>query len=349
MTPGTTDGGRIERGAVPARHRNGTAFVTVTVSPGGPMRRHTARAVKLLAALVLLSVGGAVGCGSVKAVSHGGSSARARAVADAWHGSQAAEVWSKGYYPVGDVVQLPDGAFHTDAGKRAYTAQNFVLRTTLPDTPERNGVVKWDDGRSLTLPLMAARTAYDSVAPDSDDGPHLTVTGARLGETTVATSRGPATVPAWLFTLDGYDTPLKRLAVGPSKPPRPPIAPAAQSPSDELWPVQGLVGVGDDGRTVTVLAAHGACDDGPAVDVLETHDSIVLSASIVGTKDGPCTAQLLGTEKTVKLGRPLGRRVLLDAFTGGPMSSGGGRWGWTLSHAGCAGQGCAVSGARRPG
>ncbi|MGW2717659.1 hypothetical protein [Streptomyces sp. NPDC001492] len=293
------------------------------------MRRHTTRAVKLLSALALFTVAGgaAVGCGSEKAVSHGGSTARARAVADAWHGSQAAEVWAKGYYPMGDAIQLPDGAFHTDADKRAYTTQNFVLRTTLPDTPEPNGVVKWDDGRSLTLPLMGAGKAYDSLARGSDDGPRLTVTGARLGETTVATGRGPATVPAWLFTLDGYDTPLKRVAIGPSKPPKPPIAPAAQSPSDELWPLQRLVGVADDGRTVTVLAAHGACDDGPALHVLETHDSVVLSASIVGTKDGPCTAQLLGARKTVTLGRPLGGRILLDAFTGGPVPPGGVRWG----------------------
>ncbi|MER6422950.1 hypothetical protein [Streptomyces sp. NPDC001137] len=293
------------------------------------MRRHTTRAVKLLSALALLTVGSgaAVGCGSEKAVGHGGSTARARAVADAWHGSKAAEEWAKGYYPVGDAIQLPDGAFHTDADKRAYTTQNFVLRTTLPDTPESNGVVKWDDGRSLTLPLMGARRAYDSLARGSNDGPRLTVTGARLGETPVATSRGPATVPAWLFTLDGYDTPLKRVAIGPSKPPKPPIAPAAESPSDELWPLQRLVGVGDDGRTLTVLAAHGACDDGPAVNVLETQDSVVLSASIVGTKDGPCTAQLLGTEKTVKLRRPLGGRLLLDAFTGSPVPSGAVRWG----------------------
>lgn len=293
------------------------------------MRRHTARAVKLLSVLALFTVGGgaAVGCGSEQAVGHGGSSGRARAVADAWHGSKAAEVWAKGYYPVGDVIQLPDGAFHTEADKRAYTTQNFVLRTTLPDTPDRNGVVKWDDGRSLTLPLLGARKAYDSLARGADDGPHLTVTGATLGETTVATSRGPATVPAWLFTLDGYDTPLKRVALGPSKQPEPPIAPAAESPSDELWPVQRLVRVGDDGRTVTVLASHGACDDGPAVDVLETHDSVVLSASIVGTEDGPCTAQLLGAEKTVELRRPLGGRILLDAFTGGPLPSGGVRRG----------------------
>ncbi|WP_123962887.1 hypothetical protein [Streptomyces sp. TLI_185] len=290
------------------------------------MRRHTARAAKLLAVLALFTVGSgaAVGCGSEKPVGHGvdsdrASHARARAVADAWHDSEAAEAMAKGYYPMDDVIQLPEDAFHTHADERAYTTQNFVLQTTLPGTPERNGVVKWDGGDSLTLPLMGARKAYDSVARGGNDGPHLTVTGAKLGETTVLTGRGAATVPAWLFKLKGYDTPLKRVAFTPSKPPKPPIAPAADSPSDELWPLERLVEVAGDARSFTVLAGHGACDDGAAVDALETDDSVVLSASITGSKDGPCTGQLLMQKATVKLRRPLGGRILLDAFTGRPI------------------------------
>ncbi|MEU6012213.1 hypothetical protein [Streptomyces sp. NPDC047453] len=53
--------------------------------------------------------------------------------------------------------------------------------------------------------------------------------------------------------------------------------------------------------------------------VLETDGSVVLSTSVVGTKEGPCTADLLGEMVTVKLDRPLGDRVLLDAFTGRPV------------------------------
>ncbi|MFD0508581.1 hypothetical protein ACFQ0G_48795 [Streptomyces chiangmaiensis] len=169
---------------------------------------------------------------------------------------------------------------------------------------------------------METRQAYESVARGGNDGPHLTVTGAKLGEMTLATSRGPATVPAWLFTLDGYDTPLKRAAVRPSKPPTPPIEPVAEGPGATLQPLQQLVGSARDGRSVTVAAGHGACDDGPAVDVLETGGSVVLSASVVGTKDGSCTRQLLSERMTVMLDRPLGDRVLLDAFTGRPVPYG---------------------------
>jgi hypothetical protein len=248
--------------------------------------------------------------------------ARARQVADAWDGSEAARTWRKGYYPIGEGVQLPEDAFHGEADKQAYTTQNFVLRGQLTATSRKNGRVTWERGGSLTLPLMEARQAYEAVARGGNDGPHLTVTGAKLGEMTLATSRGPATVPAWLFTLDGYDTPLKRAAVRPSKPPTPPIERVAGGPSDTLWPLEQLVGMAGDGRSVTVAAGHGACDDGPAVDVLETGRSVVLSASIVGTKDGSCTDQLLREKVTVKLDRPLGDRVLLDAFTGRPVPYG---------------------------
>ncbi|MFD7445212.1 hypothetical protein [Streptomyces sp. NPDC059909] len=295
------------------------------------MRTHTARTVQLLVVLAVLAVGtGAVtGCGSERAGGRGTqvrgtdrapeSQARAREVADAWDGSKAAEVWAKGYYLMGEAVQLPENAFRDGADKRAYEAQNLVLRGELPATPQKDGQVKWESGGSLTLPLMGAREAFESVARGGNDGPHLTVTGAKLGRMTLATNRGPATVPAWLFTLEGYDTPLKRVALGPAQVPQPPIEPAAEVPTDELAPLGRLVGAAGDGRSFTVVATHGACDEGPAVDVLETGGSVVLSASVVGTKAGPCTSELREKEVAVKLDRPLGDRVLLDAFTGRPV------------------------------
>jgi hypothetical protein len=293
----------------------------------------TAPTVRLLLALALLgaATGAVAGCGTENGddrtqVRDAGPDrrpgGRARQVADAWDDSAAAEAWRKGYYPMDEAVQLPEGAFHNEADKQAYGSQNFVLRGDLPAPEQEDGQVRWKDGRSLTLPLMGAREAYETLDRNSAEAPHLTVTGAKLGEMTLTTSRGPATVPAWLFTLEGYDTPLKRVALSPSKLPEPPIGPAAQSPSDDLWHLDHLVEVAADGRTVTVAAHHGACDDGPAVDVLETDGSVVLAASIVGTKEGPCTSQLLSQDVTVKLDRPLGDRILLDAFTGRPAPYG---------------------------
>ncbi|MGW6058072.1 hypothetical protein [Streptomyces sp. NPDC055189] len=298
------------------------------------MRTDTARTAKSLVAIALL-VGGAcavAGCGSEKAdrsgaqVPDSGSAlkreVRARQVADAWDGSQAAEVWGKGYYPMGEAVQLPEEGFRTAADQRAFTTQNFALHGDLPGDPHEDGAVQWKSGGSLALPLAGARTAYEALARGVNDGAHLTVTGAKPGEMDLVTSRGPATVPAWLFTLEGYDTPLKRAAVTPSKLPRSPIGAAKDVSTGVLSPLGRLVEVAGGGRSVTVVANHGACDDGPAVDVLETGGSVVLSASVTGTKDGPCSGVLHGEEVTVQLDQPVGDRVLLDAFTARPVPYG---------------------------
>jgi hypothetical protein len=290
------------------------------------------RSVKLRQLLVVLGLfaagaTGATGCGQETAP--GGDEVgdrtptatnRARQVSDAWAGSEAARLWRQGYFPLDESVQLPEGGFRDKADERAYVTQNFALRGSLPKSPPQKGEVRWRSGGSLTVPVTAVQTAYEKLARGSNSGPRLTVTGARLGEMTVFTSRGQATVPAWHFTLDGYDTPLKRVAVSPSKLPRPPIkAKSLQEASDALWPLAGLTTMSQDDRTVGLVAHHGSCDDGPSVDVLETEDNVVLSASIRNRSDGPCTDDLHMKKVTVKLDRPVGDRMLLDAFTGRPV------------------------------
>ncbi|MGW6318051.1 hypothetical protein [Streptomyces sp. NPDC055099] len=299
------------------------------------MRSKNARTTtSLLIASILLTAGaGALaGCGSEEsrdsgAETHDPSSApkpevRARRVAEAWDGSKAAEVWGKGYYPMGEAVQLPEEGLHNEDDKQAYKTQNFALRSPLPHTSHGEGTVRWKNGGSLMLPVVSARQAYETVARGGNDGAKLVVTGAQLGEMDLATSRGPATVPAWLFTLEGYKTPLKRAAVRPSKLPTSPIGPSKDVSANELSPVGRLVELAADGQSVTVVANHGSCDDGPTVDVLETDGSVLLSASVVGTQDGSCTSELRGEEVTVKLNRPVGERTLLDAFTARPIPYG---------------------------
>lgn len=298
------------------------------------MRTNHPRAARVLAALVVLAAGAATaGCGNERpgeasGVRDGGqapgAAVRARLVAEAWDGSRAAELWRTGYHPTGEEIRLPEDAFHDETDKEAYGTRNLELRGEPPEPGQDKGTVEWESGGSLTLPLMDAREAYADL--DRGSGPHpLTVTRVRLGEMTIATSRGPATVPAWLFTLDGYDTPLKRAALSPSDLPKPPIGPARDTPTDVLGELLGPAAVAEDGRSLTVRAGHGACDDGPAVHVLETEGTVVLSASVVGGPDGePCTAQLLAEDVTVELDRPLGDRIVLDAFTGLPVPCGEG-------------------------
>ncbi|MGI5428037.1 hypothetical protein [Streptomyces sp. CA-179760] len=292
------------------------------------MRIRASRTAGMLATAALSATGlvATSGCGGDKG--SGGSAAepagdRARQVAAAWDGSPAADAWRAGYHPMGEAVQPPRGGLRSRADKRAWEAQNFVLRGTLPATWPKHGQVAWANGEALTRPTVGARKTYKDLARAQVDGiPHLTVTGAKLGEMTLSTSRGPATVPAWLFTLRDYATPLKRAAVSPSKLPPPPVKPAHDLPAGRLAPLGRLVDIADDGRSVSLIAVHGACDDGPSVDVLETRGSVVFSASVKNPESGNCSAQATMKQVEVKLDRPVGDRVLLDAHTGRPVPYG---------------------------
>ncbi|UNZ16903.1 hypothetical protein [Streptomyces sp. 891-h] len=269
----------------------------------------------------MAALGGLAGCGSQQESSSGDDedelAHRARQVAEAWDGATATAEWRAGYHPMGDVIQLPSGGLHSRADKQALRDRNLVLRGELPDTSPKDGKVTWEGGRSLERPVIGAREAYKSLAGSGGERPHLTVTGAKLGTMTLDTSRGKATVPAWLFSLDGYGSPLKRAAVVPSKLPTPPIKPTSDVSGFSL---HHLVRIADDGHSVTVVAQHGACDSGPVVKALETRDSVVLSATVgKREKGGHCTKQAKLQQVTVKLDRPLRDRVLLDAITGRPV------------------------------
>ncbi|MFC5204683.1 hypothetical protein ACFQ5X_50105 [Streptomyces kaempferi] len=196
--------------------------------------------------------------------------------------------------------------------------QNFDLRGKLPVTWPENGQVTWAAGKPLTRPLIGADESYRNLAGGRPEGkPPLTVTGVKLGEMRVATTRGPATVPAWLFTLDGYATPLKQAAIMQAAIPQSPISPASDIPG---LPLNRLIRITEDGRSVTVVAVHGVCDDEPEVDVFETTGSVVLWASVAERGDkGNCTKQGKLQQVTVKLGHSVSDRVLLDALTGQPV------------------------------
>ncbi|MGC4977958.1 hypothetical protein ACLQ2D_34390 [Streptomyces sp. DT199] len=230
---------------------------------------------------------------------------------------------ARGLPPPGGNGPVAGGGLRGEADKRAWDIGNFDLTGKLPGIEPGSGRVTWESGSSLTAPLLQVDQAYRTLDHAGGPGPGLTVTAARPGDMKVSTGRGPATVPAWLFTLDGYDSPLKRAAVNPSRLPASSIEPLGQDvPTDVLAPLGGLAETAQDGRSLTVVATHGSCDDGPAVKALETNRSVVLSASTTGSEDGPCTGELRGEKVPVELDRPLGERIVLDAFTGRPVPYG---------------------------
>ncbi|WP_416975129.1 hypothetical protein [Streptomyces sp. 4F14] len=230
---------------------------------------------------------------------------RARQVAAAWNGSQAEASWRAGYHPMGDWTQFPEGL----------TDPPLTLRATLPRLPRADAEIKWSSGPTLTAPLVPADTAYGSLAQYAGPGTQLPVTAVKLGTMSLLTTRGPATVPAWLFTVEGHGTPVKRAAVRPSRLPKSPIAPVTSSnfqlPTTRVEKIQG--------SALTVIVPHGSCDDGVEMEALETPGSVVLSAYAVNPQDGLCRADLKMEPVKVTLRAPLADRVLLDASTGTPV------------------------------
>ncbi|MFJ5553180.1 hypothetical protein [Streptomyces sp. NPDC093225] len=285
----------------------------------------------VLAVLAVLAVGGLVGGCSGPSSSEGypgegpDTAPRIRQVARAWDASLAARAWRAGFFPIDPLVRLPAGGWRSAADRRAYERQELVFRSdpafTVPSVP---GTVRWADGRTLELPVMPAVEAYRTLAPGGGrgagrggEGP-LVVTRAELGELAVRTSHGPARVPAWQFTVEGYDTPLVRVAVDPSPIPKAPIGPVDPSAS-----ALSLVSVSADGRVLTLSAGHGACDGGARVDVLEGIDTVVLEGAVKPARrgrSGNCPAVLLHQTVEVTLASPLAGRTPVDAHTGGPVA-----------------------------
>ncbi|MEV7419044.1 hypothetical protein [Streptomyces sp. NPDC089919] len=276
------------------------------------------RGVLAVAAVMVLA---GAGCSAVSIPGDGPVlKSRMRAVADAWDASPAVQSWRQGFFPLAPLVREPVGAWHSGADKQAYLEQNIVFpgRAAVRESGTE-GAVRWAGGQRLAVPLMPAGEAYRRLAPGGGNGrPHpLRITGARLGEIDLLTSRGPAKVPAWLFTLAGYDTPLVRVAVEDSKLPVTPAQVAVDAASALV-----LTAISADGRVLTVSAGHGDCDGGARVEVLEAIDSVVLSGSAIPSKedrDQVCDLVLRTEPVTVRLSHPLAGRIPLDALTGAPL------------------------------
>ncbi|MFI1280645.1 hypothetical protein ACH4U5_07715 [Streptomyces sp. NPDC020858] len=255
---------------------------------------------------------------------------RMQQVAAAWEGSAALRQWREGFHPLDPQDWQPPGGFRSGQDKAAYAAGNFVLRTGLPDTPPATPV-HWPDGSTLLLPLQTAAQTYGELDGgldrDPDREPALQITGVRFGETTVRTSRGPARVPAWLFAVEGYDTPLARIAVGPQELPKPPVEPleGIDGGTASLFGHSGA----PDATAFSVTAGHGSCDGGVAVDALEGAGTVVLAGRILPGAELPpgaaCDAAMRMQSVPVTLSRPVGGRIVVDAATGAPLERGQGR------------------------
>ncbi|MFI9786620.1 hypothetical protein ACIHEI_24430 [Kitasatospora sp. NPDC051984] len=250
----------------------------------------------------------------------GEAAERAAELTAAWPGSPTQQVWEHGYFPTEDsTVWMPEGAFHSDDDKAAYYSHHFDLKTTLPVAVSGTAEVRFADGTRLTLPQRTAQAVLDSLTEHSNPCPaqcyRLAVTAVQPGTTTVATSRGQATIPVWEFTITGYDHPFRYPAVLPQAQAGP--APGSDTDPATTW----LRKASPDGLVLTASVPHGSCDSVLPGEVHETDQAVVLIGRTTPDKsDGPCTAILLSTAVEFRLSRPLGLRPVLGLGDGRPQT-----------------------------
>lgn len=271
---------------------------------------------------------------------------RAAAVVDAWLGSEEVTAWRTGLLLLEPPTMVPPDPGPEDV---ALALRAGWLRTDLEpsvDSPG-GGEVEFGDGEVLPVPLVSLAEAWQAVhtgdpecpgtatpppSPGSDpdepvSGPAgctvLTVTEAYLDVVTVATSRGPAQVPAWLFEVAEVDEPLGRVAVAPEQIADVPLLDEIQFAHFEGLATAATL-VQADGVRLRYQLGVGACDAEPAALVYETDEVVVLGGT---SRPEPgttaCTDQLVLAEVSVQLTEPVGQRPVF-ATTGEALTFG--RW-----------------------
>lgn len=274
----------------------------------------------LLASPVLTACGQGTGPGADVS----GFDKRAAAVAAAWRSSGAIEAWRTGLVPLGEFTQVLGFDDRSDL-KEAFAAGRIGVDGTLPDTTGM-GEVRFPDGSTKVVGLVGARTAYTAFTaagehpcPTDARCSGVVITGATLGTTTLLTSRGEATVPAWRFSVAGLTQPIIRVAIDPEAmtvPPAPTLEAGDGRPPTDLG-VEVVALLGLSGNEIRYRVWIGACDTNARPVVHEETDIIVVGGTVTPPPAGSaCTANLVAAPVSITTSKPVGDRPIVEAIFG---------------------------------
>jgi hypothetical protein len=258
----------------------------------------------------------------------GAFTVRARQVVAQWNGSPAARAWRTGLVLLSraDLTSTPANVgFASQRQKDAFASGRFRLVGALPGQA-LHGRIRWADGSTLAVPLLGARATFRQLATgQACGGPpcgQLTVTAARPAAVTAYTSRGPAVIPGWQFTVAELGWPVTEAAVVsgtvialPDRFPQP-------TTGQDISAIGGLRAVSADGRTLTLQFATGACVTAWGAHVYQAATAVVVGSWASGDSAGTCPEMAVLRSAHVTLLRPLGSRVVLDVASGEPIVPG---------------------------
>jgi hypothetical protein len=235
-----------------------------------------------------------------------------------------------GFVPVGDLTgQVGTWELENGADKLALMSGRLVADVDFPPLPGPTGQVRWDSGATQTLPLIGAHEALAQLvatAGSTCDGClPLQVTGAQLSTARIQTTRGPATVPAWQYTLRGSDVRVTRVAVAMS---------AAVIVTPPSWdPYNAPAGLSIESASTSLLSRQltvsftgapdpasklcGADYTGEAVESANAVVVIVYEHAHAAGESCPDVGAL--RTATVNLAQPLSERAVLEVRQGLPV------------------------------
>jgi hypothetical protein len=213
-------------------------------------------------------------------------------------------------------------AFRTGDTKMAVLCNRFGPPVIpLPTEAPAQAHVRWPNGTSASYPSLAASDAYAATTSPPSPNPArecssvapLSITGVRLGMAGFVTDRGTAQMPAWLFAVPAAPAELAYPAVAFSAYWGGLAVPVARGTGATL---------GSAGRTLIygfggAPPGNGPCQGEYTGDVAEFDTVVAVSVRAIAhpsmSPNTACTA--IGYERhvTLRLARPLGGRVVVDA------------------------------------
>lgn len=107
------------------------------------------------------------------------------------------------------------------------------------------------------------------------------------------------------------------------------VAPSSRfnAPAESIARESGAARLGRDGRNVSIsfvgaAAGRGPCTADYAADYAASRTAIAVRVKMIRQNDGTAACSAVGYQRhvTVTLDAPLGRRVLVDATTKGPVT-----------------------------
>lgn len=278
--------------------------------------------------VVVACAGLLAGCGVTDrpitpATSEGFFQERAALVSRAWQSGGISTAMATAFVPLQELVLEP--AWSPNGDLKASYGNGWIRSASPLSDATGRGVIRFEDGTSLPVPLVGAQTAYGRFPQRTGDCPRtgqpptclwLTITSARLSTAQIHTSRGQAVVPAWHYTVAGLRQPLVSAAVGPSAITSLPQLPLPDHPASE-GVVSAFQLISLRGNAVAFNIGIGACDKDPRGLVRETPELVVIGGSVTPPDPGTaCTAQLLLHPVEVVTKEPVGTRPIVDAMSG---------------------------------